>query len=86
MIAVAGVREYSKQKLCAFANGAYVSVTCTDGESAPHGVALNVHSDKEIFDALNGERLGKGPHITLKMKRGDNRILRLGKGNRDFVK
>ncbi len=86
MIAVAGVREYSKQKLCAFANGAYVSVTCTDGESAPHGVALNVHSDKEIFDALTGERLGKGPHITLKMKRGDNRILRLGKGNRDFVK
>lgn len=61
-------------------------VTCTAGESAPHGVALNVHSDKEIFDALTGERLGKGPHITLEMKRGDNRILRLGKGNRDFVK
>ena len=40
---------------------------------------LNLHSDKEVFDALSGEHLGKGPFITLKMKRGDNRLLRLGK-------
>ena len=61
-----------------FANEPYISITCTDDDRNPHDIALNLHSDKEVFDALSGKRLGKGPFITLKMKRGDNRLLRLG--------
>ena len=79
MFKVAGVREYSNQKLSVFANEPYVSITCTDDDKNPHDIMLNLHSDKEVFDALSGEHLGKGPFITLKMKRGDNRLLRLGK-------
>lgn len=78
MFKVAGVREYSNQKLSVFANEPYISITCTDDDRNPHDIALNLHSDKEVFDALSGKRLGKGPFITLKMKRGDNRLLRLG--------
>ncbi len=84
MIKISGAHQYGKYPLCVYANGAYVSVTCVDGIDAVHDIEIDVNSDREIFDALSGEKLGKGPKITLKMKRGDNRVLRLGKGNSDL--
>jgi hypothetical protein len=86
MYKVAGVHQYSKQKVCVFANGAYLSITCTDDDKSLHDIVLNIPSDKDVFDALTNEKIGKAPNITLKMKRGDNRVLRLGKGNAEFRK
>lgn len=83
---IAGAQIYSKQNISAWASGAYVSITCTDGIDEVHNVEINIPSDKEIFDAITGEKLGVAPKLTLKMKRGDNRVLRLGKGNAEFVK
>ena len=65
-------------------SGAYISVTCTDGGDSPQDVDLNIPSNRDVYDALTGEKLGKAPNITLKMKLGDNRVLRLGRGNADF--
>ena len=67
-------------------NGAYVSVTALGKDNAVRPVEIDVKSDKEIFDALTGEKLGVGPKITLNMKGGDNRVLRLGKGNAEFAR
>ena len=86
MYKVAGVHKYSKQKVCVFANGAYISVTCTDDNFVPHDIVLDIPSDKDVFDALTGEKIGKAPNVVLKMKCGDNRVLRLGNGNADFLK
>ena len=83
---IAGAQIYSKQNISAWASGAYVSITCVDGIDAVHDVEIDIPSDKEIFDAITGEKLGVAPKLTLKMKRGDNRVLRLGKGNAEFVK
>ncbi|MBE6413903.1 MAG: hypothetical protein E7035_05045 [Verrucomicrobiaceae bacterium] len=84
MYKVAEVHKYSKQKVCIFANGAYISVTCTDNDTSPHDINLNIPSNKDIYNAITGEKIGKAPNITLKMKRGDNIVLRLGNGNADF--
>ncbi len=83
---IAGAQIFSKQNISAWASGGYVSITCTDGIDTIHDVEINIPSDKEIFDAITGEKLGKAPKLTLKMKRGDNRVLRLGKGNAEFTK
>ena len=83
---IAGAQVYTKQNISVWASGAYLSITCVDGIDELHDVELDIPSDKEIFDAITGEKLGKAPKLTLKMKRGDNRVLRLGKGNAEFVK
>ena len=83
---IAEAQIYSKQNISTWASGAYLSITCTDGIDEVHDVELDIPSDKEIFDAITGEKLGKAPKLTLKMKRGDNRVLRLGKGNVEFTK
>ena len=86
MYKVAGVHKYSKQNVCVFANGAYISVTCTDKNKSLHDIELDIPSDKVVYNALTGKKLGKAPKLILKMKRGDNIVLRLGKGNAEFVK
>ena len=86
MYKVAGVHQYSKQKVCVFANGAYISVTCTDDNTQPHYIQLNIPSNNDVFDAISDEKIGTAPNLSLKMKRGDNRVLRIGNGNVDIVK
>ena len=86
MAKLSGAHMYAQKYIGVYANGGYVSVTCLDESATPTDIEIDVNSDREIFDALSGEKLGKGPKITLKMKRGDNRVLRLGKGNADFKK
>ena len=84
MAKLSGAHMYAQKYIGVYANGGYVSVTCLDESATPTDIEIDVNSDREIFDALSGEKLGKGPKITLKMKRGDNRVLRLGKGNSDL--
>ena len=48
MYKVAEVHKYSKQKVCIFANGAYISVTCTDNDTSLHDINLNIPSDKDM--------------------------------------
>ncbi|MBE6412546.1 MAG: hypothetical protein E7036_08360 [Opitutales bacterium] len=84
MYKVAGVHIYSEQELCVYANGAYISVTCVDNNTTPHDIKLNIPSNKEVFDAISGEKIGIAPNIVLKMKRGDIKMLRLGKGNAEL--
>lgn len=86
MLKLSGVHLYSKQPLCVFANGAYVSVTCIDSDNSPHDIELSLPRSGEIFDAFTGKLIGNGKTITLKMKRGDNCVLRMGKGNADILK
>ena len=84
MYKVAGVHSYSEQPLCVYANGAYISATCIDGNTTPHDIKLNIPSNKEVFDAITGEKIGVAPNIVLKMKKGDIKMLRLGNGNIEF--
>ena len=86
MIKISGAHMYSQQPLCVYASGAYISVTCIDKIETPHDIELDIPSDREVFDALTGEKLGKAPKLVLKMKSGDFRLLRLGNGNADFAK
>ena len=86
MYKVAGVHIYSEQPLCVYANGAYISVTCIDGIATLHDIKLNIPSDKEVFDAITGEKIGTAPNVVLKMKKGDIKMLRLGNGNIDLKK
>ncbi len=86
MIKISGAHMYAKIPMSVYANGAYVSVTALGKDNAVRPVEIDVKSDKEIFDALTGEKLGVGPKITLNMKGGDNRVLRLGKGNAEFAR
>ena len=86
MLKISGAHMYAQSPVSVYASGAYVSVTSVDEGDKARGIEIDVNSDKEIFDALTGEKLGKGPKITLNMKRGDNRVLRLGAGNSEFAK
>lgn len=85
-IDISGAHVYAKSEQAVWASGGYVSITCTDGIKELHDVEMTIPSNKEIFDAVSGEKLGKAPKLILKMKRGDNRILRLGKGNKEYSK
>ena len=79
MLKIAGVHKYSEQAISVCANGKYVGVTCIDDIDTPHDVKLNFKYKGEIFDAFTGEKLGKNGTAIIKMKRGDTRVLKLGK-------
>ena len=86
MAKISGVHVYTDTPASVFASGAYISVTALRETDLSKPLRLDIPSDKDVFDALTGEKLGKAPTLELKMKVGDNRILRLGKGNSEFAK
>ncbi len=82
MAELAGAHVYNKQGTVVYANGAYVSVVAVeDGE-----YEIDLGRDGAVYNALSGNKLGSSRTIALKMRKGDCRFLRLGKGNADFEK
>lgn len=82
MAGLAGAHVYNKQGAVVYANGAYVSVVAVeDGE-----YEIDLGRDGAVYNALSGNKLGSSRTIALKMRKGDCRFLRLGKGNADFEK
>ena len=82
MAELAGAHVYNKQGAVVYANGAYVSVVAVeDGE-----YEIDLGRDGAVYNALSGNKLGSSRTIALKMRKGDCRFLRLGKGNADFEK
>lgn len=82
MIKLAGVHRYTNDAAAVYANGNYISVTCLkDGT-----VTLDIPSKENVYDALTDKKLGKAPMLKLDMKKGDNLLLRIGKGNASLKK
>ncbi len=77
MAAVSGLHIYTKQPAAVYANGGYVSVTANSSE--PHEIDLGYKNN--VYDAVSGKRVGKGPVLKFDMEKGDVKFLRLGKGN-----
>ena len=80
MAELAGAHVYNKQGAVVYANGAYISVVAAeDGE-----YEIDLGRDGAVYNALSGNKLGNSRTLTLKMKKGDCRFLRLGRGNSDL--
>lgn len=80
MAELAGAHVYNKQGAVVYANGAYISVVAVeDGE-----YEIDLGRDGAVYNALSGNKLGNSRTLTLKMKKGDCRFLRLGRGNSDL--
>ena len=87
MAKLSGAKIYTDSPAAVYANGAYISITPTelaDGETRT--VEVDAHADADVFDALTGEKLGEHGKASIKMKRGDSKLLRLGNGNADIKK
>ncbi|NLH99325.1 MAG: hypothetical protein GX446_07510 [Chthonomonadales bacterium] len=70
----AGVHLYARDNAAVWANGPFVAVQATrDGP-----VAVRLRSRATVTDAITGERIGAGPSLTLDMRKGDIRVLRVG--------
>ncbi len=71
----AGVHLFTQTDCNVYANGPYLVLhAARDGP-----LEINTGSRDETFDLLTGERLGLGPQVTVPLKKGDTRILRIGK-------
>lgn len=76
----AGIHVYTEQPAAVFANGAYVSVCATTSETH----TVDFATDKNIYDALTNELVGKGPILKFDLKKGEVRFLRIGDGNKSL--
>lgn len=72
----AGVHLYSADNALVHANGPIVAVTATRDGS----VKVDTGVRGTVLDALSGKPVGVGPVVVLKMRKGDTRALRLGRG------
>ncbi len=71
----ANVHVYSRDNAAVWSNGPYVAVQATrDGP-----VAVRLKSRNVVSDAITGERIGSGPHLTFNMRKGDIRVLKAGR-------
>jgi hypothetical protein len=67
----AGVHLFTQADCNVYANGPYTALHASgDGP-----IALDTGREGEVIDLLSGERLGRGPRITLSMRRGDTRVI-----------
>ena len=74
MMKVSGVHTYVDGPVAVYANNGYVSLTATeDGE-----YTVDFNTNAEIFDAYSDVKLGNGPKLKFKMKKGDNKLFKLG--------
>lgn len=79
MAEIAGVKTYTNSPAAVYKNGNYILITPTEFADKEHRtVEINTYSDKDVFDAITGEKLGKGPLLKFEMQKGQNKILRLG--------
>ncbi len=70
---LAGVHLYTDEEANVWARGDYLMVQgMRDGS-----LTIDVGKAKEVYDAISGKRLGKGPRITLPFRKGEVRLLRV---------
>ena len=71
----AGVHLYCNTVCNVYANGPFIALhAAQDGP-----VELDTGSDQPVTDLITGVTLGQGPKVTLSLKRGETRVLRVGK-------
>ncbi|MGB9688716.1 beta-galactosidase [Thermogutta sp.] len=67
----AGVHLFTEEDANIYANGPFIAL-----HAAHDGVlAIDVGTDTNVWDYVTGESLGKGPRLSLAMKKGETRIL-----------
>jgi hypothetical protein len=70
---LAGVHLFTETDCNVYANGPFIALHASqDGD-----LVLNADRPGRITDLLSGQALGKGPKVTLAMKRGETRVLRV---------
>jgi hypothetical protein len=70
----AGVRLYTETDCCVYVNGAFVALHAVkDGP-----VLLLTGSRAVVQDVLTGQAAGRGPRLTIEMRLGETRVLRIG--------
>jgi beta-galactosidase len=70
---LAGVRLYTQTDAIVYANGPYLTLhAIADGS-----IAINTHCKGRVQDGLSGEHCGSGPNVTISLKKGQTKILRL---------
>jgi len=74
----AGAHVFTRADCNVWANGPFVSLHAS--QDGP--VEIDTGRADEVRDALNGERLGQGPHLALVMKSGQTRVLRIAAKNK----
>ena len=80
MAKLSGAHMYADNDAVVYANGAYLSLTATrDGECT-----VDFGTDKEIFNAISGNSIGKGPVMKFDLKKGDNKFFKIGAGASDL--
>ncbi len=68
----AGVHLYTETDCNVYANGPVVALhAAQDGP-----ITLDTGRRGQVRDAITGERVGRGPRVTVPMKKGDTRVLR----------
>lgn len=68
----AGVHLFTETDCNVYANGPFLVLHAS--QDGP--LAVNIGLARPVHDALSGERIGKGPHFTLAVRRGETRVLR----------
>jgi len=79
---LSGVHIYTDDPATIYANGGYISVVAL----ADADIRIRLKTPRAVYDALKNTRIGEGAGITLKMRLGEMRLLRLGRGNEPFEK
>jgi hypothetical protein len=68
----AGVHLFTQTDCNVYANGKFLALHASqDGD-----IEIDTGSNGEVTDMLTGGVIGRGPKITLPLKRGDSRILK----------
>jgi beta-galactosidase len=70
----AGVHLYTQTDCNVYANGPIIAVHAS--QDGP--ITLDTANRHQVRDAISGELVGNGPQVTLPMKKGDTRVLRMG--------
>ena len=69
----AGVHLFTRGDCNVWANGPFLSLhACQDGD-----VEIDTGRPGTVIDVMDGQALGHGPKLTLPMKRGETRVLRM---------
>jgi beta-galactosidase len=69
----AGVHLFTEDGCVLYANGPFIVLHGT----GPDEIRLNTGSRRPLVDALTGEKLGRGPQVTIPLGFGKTRILRI---------
>lgn len=70
-----GVHLFTEVDCNVCANGPFLSVHASQDGPLP----LRLQGSAEIYDVLTGQSLGRGPQVTLPIKFGETRVMRIGK-------